>query len=68
MTAPHMMVDNYSGYREGEPLQEVTLTIRFTTKMSPGSDFHLKQLLKSGYLYIEGSRVYEENNKLYYNI
>ena len=24
-------LDNYSGYAPGEPLQEVTLTIRFTT-------------------------------------
>lgn len=61
-------IDNYSGYSEGEPLQEITLTIRFLTKHNPGSVSHLKQLLKTGYLYVEGSKVYEEDDKLYYNL
>lgn len=68
MTNPHYPVDNYVGYLPGEPLQEVTLTIRFTTKMSPNNERHLKTLMQTGNTTIIGSKVYEEDGKLYYEI
>lgn len=55
-------------YAPGEPKQEITLTIRFNTKHNPGSESHLKTMMQTGSLYIEGSKVYEEGGKLYYNI
>lgn len=61
-------IDNYQDYFPGEPLQEVTLTIRFTTKHSPNNQTHLNTLLKTGYTTIIGEKVYEENGKLYYNL
>ena len=61
-------LDNYSGYAPGEPLQEVTLTIRFTTKHSPNNQTHLNTLIKTGYTTIIGAKVYEENGKLIYEI
>lgn len=68
MTNPHYPVDNYSPYLPGEPLQEVTLTIRFTTKMSPNNEKHIKTLMQTSNTMIIGSKVYEEGGKLYYEI
>lgn len=61
-------IDNYVGYSEGEPLQEVTLTIRFNTKHNPGSESHLKTMMQTSNTTIIGSKVYEEGGKLYYEI
>jgi hypothetical protein len=54
---------NDGTYKEGEPMQEIQLTIRCKVKHNPGTESHLKQLTISHFA-PKGITVAEEEGKL----
>ena len=46
-----------------EPIQELTITMRFPVRMNPGNEGHLKQVAMA-YLTPKGIVVYEEEGKI----
>lgn len=50
-------------YKEGEPMQELHVVIRFPVKMNPGNESHLLQVARS-YLSAKGLKIEEEGGKL----
>jgi len=46
-----------------EPIQELTITMRFPVRMNPGNEGHLKQVAMA-YLKPKGIVVYEEEGKI----
>lgn len=50
-------------YQEGEPMQEIQLTIKFPVKMNPGTPSHLKQVSISHFA-PKGIKIVEEGDRI----